>query len=285
MSESPGHEQDEAEELELMRAEVRHLRARLRAHPLISEAQGLLRERYGLPDAESAFALLQRASQQYNVKLRTLAGALTCAQRPDEREPLWFPRRARRAEPRLTFDGAGRARGGNRGAVLSAVLSQALAVVGADMANVQTRDRAKGGLLLEKHTGLPADFVDYFSHVEKGGTACGLAAQKVAQITVEDVATDPVFTGPVRETILRAGSRACHSVPLTTASGTCVGVVSVHLDRPFKGLTAAQSRALDLVGAEAGEWLGWYDRTVVVDALEYLHTLGREHGGRRFRRS
>ncbi|MGI5134497.1 MULTISPECIES: ANTAR domain-containing protein [unclassified Streptomyces] len=285
MSESPGHEQHEAEEMELMRAEVRHLRARLRAHPLISEAQGLLRERYGLPDAESAFALLQRASQQYNVKLRTLAGALTRAQRPDEREPLWFPRRARRAEPGLTFDGAGRARGGNRGAVLSAVLSQALAVVSSDMANVQTRDRAKGGLLLEKHTGLSADFVDFFSHVEEAGTACGLAAQKVAQITVEDVATDPVFTGPVRETILRAGSRACHSVPLTTAAGTCVGVVSVHLDRPIKGLTAAQTRTLDRVGAEAGEWLGWYDRTVVVDALEYLHALGRDHGGRRFRRS
>jgi hypothetical protein len=76
MSESRPHEQDEVAELDRLRTEVRDLRARLRAHPLISEAQGILRERYALPDTETAFALLQRASQQYNVNLPGLkAGA------------------------------------------------------------------------------------------------------------------------------------------------------------------------------------------------------------------
>lgn len=285
MSESRPHGDDEVAELDRLRTEVRDLRARLRAHPLISEAQGILRERYALPDTESAFALLQRASQQYNVKLRILAGAVIVAPRPDAREQLWFPRRMRHTEPRLTFDRSGRARRGDRGAVLGAVLSQALAVVDAGMGNVQTADRAEGGLRMEKHTGLTSDFVEFFGHVGEGGTSCALAARNVAQITVRDVATDPVFTEPAREEILRAGSQACHSVPLTTRSGVCVGMVSAHLDRRFTGPTAAQTKALDVVGAEAGEWLAWYDRTVVLSALEHLHALGRDHGGRRVRRT
>jgi hypothetical protein len=191
----------------------------------------------------------------------------------------------RYAEPRLTFDRSGRARRGDRGAVLSAVLSHALAVVDAGMGNVQTADRAEGGLRMEKHTGLTADFVEFFGHVREDGTSCALAARNVAQVTVQDVETDPVFTEPAREAILRAGSRACHSVPLTTESGVCLGMVSAHLDRRLKGLTAAQTKALDVTGGEAGEWLVWYDRTVVVSALEYLHALARGHRGKPVRRS
>jgi hypothetical protein len=285
MSQSRPHGHGDDAEVERLRAELRQLRARLRAHPLISEAQGMLRERYALPDAESAFALLQRASQQYNVKLRTLAGALTTLPRPDTRESLWFPRRPRHVEPRLSFGRTDRAGRGDRGAVLSEVLSQTLTVVDAGMGNVQTADRADGGLRMEKHTGLTPEFVDFFGHVGENGTSCALAARNVAQVTVQDVETDPVFSEPAREAILRAGSRACHSLPLTAASGVCVGMVSAHVDRPLKGLTAAQTKALDVVGGEAGKWLAWYDRTVVLDALEYLHALGRGHAGRRIRRS
>ncbi|MFJ8596207.1 hypothetical protein [Streptomyces sp. NPDC093598] len=82
-----------------------------------------------------------------------------------------------------------------------------------------------------------------------------------------------------------SGSRgAVLSVPLTTASGLCVGMVSAHMDRPLHGLTAAQTKALDTVGGQAGRWLAWHDRTVVLDALEHLHALGRAGRGARFRR-
>ncbi|MFE9097319.1 ANTAR domain-containing protein [Streptomyces sp. NPDC007264] len=285
MSESRSQEQGEDSEVERLRAEVRQLRARMRTHPLISEAQGLLRERYGLLDAESAFALLQRASQQYNVKIRTLATALTVLPRPDAREPLWFPRRVRRTPPRLTFDRAGRVGHGDRNALLGTVLSQTLAVVDADMGNVQTADRAQGGLRMEKHTGHSPEFVDYFAHVGEEGTSCALAARNLAQVTVQDVETHPVFAEQAREVILREGSLACHSVPLTTASGVCAGMVSAHLDRRLPGLTEAQTKVLDIIGGEAGAWLAWYDRTVVLDALEHLHALGRAHTGRQSRRS
>jgi AmiR/NasT family two-component response regulator len=81
---------DDGEPLERLRAEVRDLRARARVRPLIAQAQGIVQERYALPDGESAFALMQRASQPYNVKLRTLAGVLVTAPRPDGPEALWY---------------------------------------------------------------------------------------------------------------------------------------------------------------------------------------------------
>ncbi|MDQ1013809.1 ANTAR domain-containing protein [Streptomyces afghaniensis] len=276
---------DDDAELERLRAEVRDLRARARVYPLISQAQGMLQERYALPDGESAFALMQRASQRYNVKLRTLVGFLVTAPPPDSRERLWFPHRVRRPEPDLTFTSAHRSGSGSRGAVLKAVLSSTLAVVDTDMGNVQLTDRARGGLRIEEHTGLTPDFVDFFAHVGDDGTACARAARDLAQVTVRDVESDPVFSEPARRAILAAGSRACHSVPLTTASGQCVGMVSAHLDRPVRGLTTAQTKALDTVGGEAGRWLVWHDRTVVLDALEHLHALGHAGRGSRFRRS
>ncbi|MEU0589716.1 ANTAR domain-containing protein [Streptomyces sp. NPDC006132] len=280
-----GRTTDDDGELERLRAQVRDLRARARVYPLISQAQGMLQERYELPDGESAFALMQRASQRYNVKLRTLAGALVTAPRPDGREQLWFPRRVRQPEPELTFTTAHRSGSGSRGAVLKAVLNRTLEVTGTDMGNVQLPDRARGGLRIEEHTGLTPDFIDFFAHVGEDGTACAKAARDVAQVTVREVESDPVFTEPARRAILAAGSRACHSVPLTTASGLCVGMVSAHLDRPLRGLTAAQTRTLGTMGAEAGRWLAWHDRTVVLDALEYLHALGRSGRGSRLRRS
>lgn len=216
-----------------LRAEVRDLRARARAHALIAEAQGMLRERYALSDADSAFTLMRLASQRFNVKMRTLAETLLSAPRPDAREAMWFPRRARLAQPALSFPAAREVGPGNRGAVLKAVLSQTLAVVGTDMGNVQLVDRVRGGLRIEAHTGLTADFVDFFGHVGEHGTSCAQAARDVAQVTVHDVETDPVFTTSAREAILAAGSRACHSVPLTTSSGLCVGMVSAHLDHPW----------------------------------------------------
>ncbi|MGI5372185.1 ANTAR domain-containing protein [Streptomyces iakyrus] len=272
-------------ELERRRAELRDLRARARVRPLISQAQGILQERYALPDGESAFALMQRASQRYNVKLHTLAGVLVSAPRPDGPDALWFPRRVRGPEPELTFTQAHRSGSGSRGAVLKAVLRSTLTVTGTDMGNVQLPDPARGGLRIERHTGLTDDFLDFFAHVGEDGTACARAARDVAQVTVRDVESDPVFTEPARRAILAAGSRACHSVPLTTEAGLCVGMVSAHMDRPLDGLTTAQTKALDIVGGEASRWLAWHDRTVVLDALEHLHALGRAGRGTRFRRS
>ncbi|MFI6936306.1 ANTAR domain-containing protein [Streptomyces sp. NPDC050287] len=151
-----GDDGTEREELERLRAEVRDLRARARVRPLIAQAQGMLRERYALPDAESAFSLPQRASQRSNVKMRTLAGALLSAPRPDPRDTLWFPSRVRQPEPSVSFVAGAGPGGRHRTAVLGAVLSRTLDVTGTDMGTVPLPDPVRGGLCLERHTGLTA---------------------------------------------------------------------------------------------------------------------------------
>lgn len=277
-------DRSEGEELARLRAEMRGLRYGSTSRVFVGQAQGVLRERYGLPDTESAFALLQRASQQHNVRLRTLADAVVDAPRPEPGAPLWLPRRVRQPEPPLRPGADGTGGRPDRGEALGTVLHRTLDLVGAGMGNVQIADRRTGGLRLEKHTGLTRDFVEYFAYIEDEGTSCELAARSVAQVTVHDVATDPSFGEPARETVLRAGSRACHSVPLATGSGVLLGMVSAHVERPLRDLTRTQLGELAAVGAAGGRWLAWYDRTVLLDALEYLHALGRTTAGRGVRR-
>ncbi|GGU06540.1 ANTAR domain-containing protein [Streptomyces violascens] len=272
-----GTEEDgTAEEAERLRREIRDLRAQVRTRPLIAQAQGLLTERYRLRGAEVAFALMQQASQRFNIKLRTVAEAVIAVPRPDTDQRLWFPGRTRRSAPPLDTLGMDGADHAHHSEVLGAVLTQALAITSASMGNVQLADRAGRVLRMEKHTGLSDEFVDFFAVVGDRGTSCAQAAADVAQTTVRDVATDPVFTPQAREAILKAGSRACHSIPLATSDGTCVGMVSAHLDRPIQGLHLAQLAALEQTGRQAGAWLSWHERTIVLDALEYLHATARD---------
>ncbi|WP_169746136.1 ANTAR domain-containing protein [Streptomyces violens] len=264
-------EQELEKEIERLRSKVRDLKGKVRTHPMIAQAQGVLQERYRLRDGQAAFALLRSSSQQHNVKLRALAAAVLNAPRPKSGTARWFPDRTRTRPPKLPALPQVNGDATNRSAVISAVLHQALTVSDTPMGNVQLADRHAGGLRIEEHRGLNEEFVDYFDLVGKEGTSCALAARNVTRVTVTDVATDPVFTDEARYKILQAGSRAAHSTPLTTANGVCLGMVSTHHERPQQLLGPAQARALDRIGDQAGRWLAWHHRTIVLDALEHLH--------------
>ncbi|MEV0848522.1 ANTAR domain-containing protein [Streptomyces sp. NPDC049954] len=258
-----------------LRTELRDLRAKLRSRPVIAQAQGVVQERYGLGDERIAFDLLHRTAQRHNLRVRALAEALVAAPRPSPGHE-WFPGRARHTPPPLGGLPGLTDRKPTVGAVLGAVLSRTLEITQTPMGNVQLVDAASGGLRMEKHAGLSDDFVDFFDHVEAGpaGTSCSRAAQDVAQVTVRDVATDPVFTEPARRTILAAGSRGAHSTPLATSAGRCVGMVSTHHDRPITPPGRATGTALARLGLQSGRWLAWHQYTVVLDALEDLHRRG-----------
>ncbi|NSC23126.1 ANTAR domain-containing protein [Streptomyces albus subsp. chlorinus] len=265
---------DAGSELARLRREVRDLRAKARTHPLVSRAQGILEERYRLPDDRAAFALMEASSQRFNVRLRTLATAVVLVPRPRTPDGEWFPGRERRSPPALAFAPGLRAASANTAEVLSAVLRRSMEVAETTMGNVQLVDPVTGDLRLEKHAGLDEDFVEFFDRVGKDSTSCALAAQHGTRVTVTDVATDEVFTEPARQTILAAGSRGCHSTPLLAAPGRLEGIVSTHHPRPVRALSPAQARELDVIGTQAGQWLDWYQRTVVLDALEDLHFAG-----------
>ncbi len=244
-------------------------RNRRLAHEGVSAAEKLLVERYGLSDAGEGFELLKAASQQSNVKLHTLADAVLRVPAPDHGAEVWFPGRRRYSPPRLPGLMLEPGSCGSQGAVLKAALHRVLSITQTPMGNVQLRDGSR--LHLARHTGLNRYFTDFFAFVEGPTTLCAQAAAERRQVTVRDVARADVFDEASRYAILQTGSRAAHSVPLTTGRGTVVGMVSSHHERPLTGFSTAQLQALQQTGTDVGRWLSWHWNTVVLDALERLH--------------
>ncbi|MEU8827155.1 ANTAR domain-containing protein [Streptomyces sp. NPDC048636] len=256
-------------ELERLRREAADLRGRLRSHPLIAQAQGILLERYRLSSPEVAFSLLKESSQAHNVKLRTLAAALVDVPRPAPGSALWFPGRVRRPAPPLPLLPEAHRGDANRGAVVKRVLYQALETVDSQMGDLQLIDPARR-LRMEQHHGFDQEFVDFFDVVGDGETPCSLAAER-ARPVMSDVATDRVFSDDARTLILSTGSRTVHSFPMTGGSGRVVGVFSLHVDRTGRVLSAGEERLLTQLAAQGGAWLEWHEATVLRDALEHLH--------------
>jgi hypothetical protein len=258
-------------EVDELRQTVTGLDARARTRTRIALAQGVLIERYRLPDTDAAFALMRQASQGANIKMHQLASAVARVPGPDAGAAAWFPDRVRREPPSLKELGVEEEHP-NQGAVLTAALKRILTVAGAGMGDVQLAE--EDGLRMHRQVGLTDHFAQYFAFVDQG-TACARAAEAGVQVTVGDVSTAEVLDDEAREVILRAGSRACHSVPLVDQEGTARGVVSSHHPRPLVGFTRAQLQALHGVSRRAGQWLSWHEDTVVLDALEDLHRQAR----------
>ncbi|MFC8427590.1 ANTAR domain-containing protein [Streptomyces sp. NPDC057253] len=255
------------------RSEVFGMRAKARTTALIGMAQGMLIERYGLSGSDVAFALLRRGSQHFNLPLRVLASALLTAP-PPQTDETWFPGRTTHIPPPAAgFLSAHGVAAGDRRQVLVAALHEAVVRCEADAAEVHLTDPAQDDVLfLEEHHGLHAGYWDQVALVTGPPVVCARAQRDLAPVTVPDVATDPALADhPAGDVLLAAGSRAVHSHPLIAADGHCTGTVTLHWAKPGSWLTTAQERGLDTLAAELAAWRSWYRRTVVLDALEYLH--------------
>ena len=91
-------------------------------------------------------------------------------------------------------------------AMLSRFVDAALEITGAKMANFQLYDPSSGALHLIAHHGFRRDFLDFFSQVHEGETACGAALKNRERVTVEDVTESPIFFGKAAlEALLDAG--------------------------------------------------------------------------------
>ena len=262
------------QEMAELRRAGRDLRAQVRTRPLIGQAMGMVAERYRLPDGEAAFELLRACSQEHNLKLRAVAAAVVAAPRPRSPEGRWFPGRARRPMPVTRLLRRPGVEPKNRSSVLEAVLDEAVRCSGARRAGVQLVDPALDVLVLEKHRGFTEDFVDFVAHVEGRETACVACCRRAVRVTVLDVARDARFDGArSRGALLREGTRALDCTPVVDAAGRGVGVLSTHFAEAGRGPTASEALALDLLAAETADWLTWYQRTVVMEALEQLHAM------------
>ncbi|MFF9150714.1 GAF domain-containing protein [Streptomyces sp. NPDC014846] len=256
-----------------LRGEVYGMRAKARSSAQIGIAQGILLARYDLPAASMAFALLKEGSQRYNVPLRVLASAVIAAP-PPQSAAHWFPGRSTHAPAfRTEFLGAHRVHAADRRRVLAAAVDEALALSAADAAELHVTDPAQDdALLLEQHRGLDAAYRDFAALLTGPPAVCARAQRSREPVTVLDVAEDAGLSAhPAGPVLLAAGSRTVRSVPLITADGGCTGVLSLHRREPDSRLPGVRARALVALAGEVAAWRSWYRRSVVLDALDYLH--------------
>ncbi len=244
---------------------------RMHTRAYIARTLDVVCRRYGLDSPDAAFAVMSKASQRHNVPLRILAGAVL-----DIREPTgahWFPGRLARPAPRLSFTPAG-----TPASTLAGALDRIRAHTGARLGSAQSVDPFHTGLVLDRQFGFDADFADAFAHVTDG-TAASLAYRTRQQTVIADLATDARLRGTDQTVLLTAGARAVQSTPVLTPDGRCLGVMSTHCADADDLPSSAALRHVEAVAEEAGEWLEWYRRTVVFDALEYLHREARDRSG------
>ncbi|SFF59253.1 ANTAR domain-containing protein [Actinacidiphila alni] len=269
------------DELAALREEVYGLRARSRSRGLIGVAQGMVLARYALPDADSALAVLRESSQHHNVPLRAFASAVVSAPPPAADGP-WFPRRRRAPAPPAEFLTARGVRPDERGRALQAAVEAAADGTDADAAALHLVDPARGGALFleaDRHHG-PA-YRDAYARLapDASDTAVTVArAHSAGRPTAGTEAAPLFFEQRSAAPLFASVFHRVHAVPLLSSDGRCVGVLSVQHIGTDRRLTRAETGLLVSLAADTHAWHSWYQRTVVLDALERLHTHGTGRG-------
>lgn len=248
------------------RVDIRRMHVRAN----IARTLDLVRERYRLDGADTAFALMTAASQRHNVPLRILAGAVLDVREPTGRR--WFPSRLTRPAPRLPFKPAD-----TPASTMTKALDLTMETAASRLGSAQTLDPFHTGLTLDRQRGFEPQFAETFAHVTEG-TVCSLAFHERAQVMIADIETDDRLREYDQTELRKREVRAVQSTPVLAPGGRCLGVVSTHYtdDDPLPRADAL--RAVSSVAGQVGEWLDWYRRTVVFDALEYLHAQASEAG-------
>jgi PAS domain S-box-containing protein len=137
---------------------------------------------------------------------------------------------------------------------LEEVLDSVIALLGADMGNVQLLDPQTRELHIVAHRGFREDFLDHFRSAGADPSAVWARAARHGQrAIVEDVQTDPDFA-PHRAIAASAGFRAVQSTPVTSRHGELLGVLSTHFHDPHRPSEHAL-HMLDLYTRQAAEFL------------------------------
>lgn len=165
--------------------------------------------------------------------------------------------------------------------LVPALLEQAMALVGADLGDVQVLDPSVDALRLVAHAGFDHTFADVFGLVTDDGTASGRALRRGCQVWLPDVELDEGFA-PYRSTAAAYGVRSVQSTPLLDYAGRVVGVVSTHWREPHLPdpvdlhllemyADYAGERVATLLRGRAGasdeHWEAWQVATAMLDAV------------------
>lgn len=139
--------------------------------------------------------------------------------------------------------------------VLDPAVERAIRIDGAAMANAQLYDPQLPGLRLVAQRGCSAEFCEFFEIVDDIVTACGRALANGSPVWVSDITRSAVFAGTRElEVILRAGSRAVASLPVSSPTGRVIAMISIHHARPTQW-TDRRKLALERLSQSTGRLL------------------------------
>ncbi|MGW6486785.1 GAF domain-containing protein [Streptomyces sp. NPDC055056] len=158
----------------------------------------------------------------------------------------------------------------------TAAVSEIVTFSAADAVALHLTDPAQEeALILEQDHGLDAALRDHAAHVTGPPLPCAWARERGRPVTVQNIADDPGLSAhPAGRALLDVGLHSVHSLPLLNPDGLCNGTITLHWGRPGVGLSGTQARELDVLARDIAAWRSWYRRTVLLDALEYVHQHG-----------
>jgi signal transduction histidine kinase len=138
----------------------------------------------------------------------------------------------------------------NMDQALHEILYSAVAVLDADLGNIQLLDSEREILTIVANYGFDQPFLDRFREVgTDDNTACGRALRLKSRALIEDIEIDPEYE-PYLAQAREAGYRAVQSTPLINNQGQTLGVLSTHYSQP-KDFSNRDQRLLDLVAYQA----------------------------------
>jgi PAS domain S-box-containing protein len=147
---------------------------------------------------------------------------------------------------------------------LDEMLRAVMELLGANKGNVQLLDARRGALKMVAQSGFDKLFLDHYGEVSiRDPTACGRALRLGERVVVEDIETD-ARDAASRSMAHASGYRAVVSVPLISAEGSPLGVLSTHFLSAHRP-TEESLRCLDLYTRQAA---GLIQRCEAERALE-----------------
>lgn len=149
---------------------------------------------------------------------------------------------------------------------LREILAGALAAAGTDKGLLSLATTDRQGLRLGMSLGFAADFLTQAAYVPAGHGACGAAFTRAARVLVHDADTDPLLIG--RHEVVRLGRfKSCHSVPMISRDGVCLGVLSAHFTRRHAP-DERELRLMDLYAQMAVDFIERWQSEAALRAAE-----------------
>jgi PAS domain S-box-containing protein len=137
---------------------------------------------------------------------------------------------------------------------LDEILAAVIALLGADMGNIQLLDEHGAELAIVSQRGFRQDYLAFFARVSANDDgACSRALRYRERIIIEDVELDEAYA-PMQAIARGAGYRAVTSTPLIGAGGGVLGAVSTHF-RAAHRPSEQELKRLDLYLRQACDFI------------------------------